>query len=255
MKVSDQQKQYFEENGYLIVGPLLTEEELQPLRERIDALASGKDPLSAKARIRFESGMEQAQAGGGDQTNRVWQLLDTTKFDPVIAAHAANPNILDVIEQLMGPDIKLYSDQVLMKPAFHGSPVSWHQDSGYWTPIAPPALISCWTALDHATVDNGCVRYVPGTHKLGVVPHRQGEDSFLHLAGVDVEQAVPAEAPAGWCVFHHSCTVHGSGPNLSPHRRRGLVTTYMRADSKWVGEPDKKVHFPLLRGREYPGCV
>jgi ectoine hydroxylase-related dioxygenase (phytanoyl-CoA dioxygenase family) len=96
---------------------------------------------------------------------------------------------------------------------------------------------------------------IPGSYKRGVVPHRRGEDGFLHAEGVDLSTAVPVILPAGGCSFHHSCTVHGSGPNRTPHRRRGLVTSYMRADSKWRGDPEKKPQFPLLRGREHEGCV
>jgi ectoine hydroxylase-related dioxygenase (phytanoyl-CoA dioxygenase family) len=121
--------------------------------------------------------------------------------------------------------------------------------------IDPPALVSCWTALDEATEENGCVRMIPGSHRRGVIEHKRGDDSFLHAQGIDVSQAVPVVLPVGGCSFHHSCTAHGSGPNPTPFRRRGLVTSYMRADSTWRGDPQKKPHFPLLRGREHEGGV
>ena len=126
-----------------------------------------------------------------------------------------------------------------MKPAFHGSIVSWHQDSAYWTSVSPPALASCWTALDDATEENGCMRMLAGSYKKGLWPHEQiydksTGDDFLHAQGVDVSQAVPIVLKAGSCSFHHSLTVHGSLENKTPYRRRGLAIGYMRADSKWV---------------------
>jgi ectoine hydroxylase-related dioxygenase (phytanoyl-CoA dioxygenase family) len=192
---------------------------------------------------------------GVARRDQVWQITGATRYDADIARHAANPRILDIVEGLLGTaDIKLFSDQTLMKPAFHGSPVSWHQDSAYWTTITPPALVSCWVALDDVTADNGPVLMVPGTHTWGVIDHAR-RDAFLHAQGVDLSRAVPVVIPAGACSFHHSLTVHGSGPNHTPNRRRGLVTSYMRADSTWAGDPAKKPNFVLLRGREHPGCV
>ena len=126
-----------------------------------------------------------------------------------------------------------------MKPAFHGSIVSWHQDSAYWTSVSPPALASCWTALDDATEENGCMRMLPVSYKKGLWPHeriydKSNGDDFLHAQGVDVSQAVPIVLKAGSCSFHHSLTVHGSFENKTPYRSRGLATSYMRVDSKWV---------------------
>lgn len=83
-------------------------------------------------------------------------------------------------------------------------------------------------------------------------PHERTD--FLHAQGVDDSLAMPVVLSAGGCSFHHSLTVHGSGENRTAHRRRGMVTSYMRADSKWVASSEKP-DFLLLRGREYPGCV
>ena len=75
--------------------------------------------------------------------DKVWQLLDPHRYDEVVFDHASNPKILDIVEELLGTeDIKLFHTQTLMKPAFHGSIVSWHQDSAYWTSVDPPTLVS-----------------------------------------------------------------------------------------------------------------
>jgi ectoine hydroxylase-related dioxygenase (phytanoyl-CoA dioxygenase family) len=229
---------------------------LNAIHEQAIASFQEKYPEAQLVGRRLEA---EAQRGGlqdVDEKDRVWQLTGVTRHVPAIMELACNPKLLNILETLLGtPDIKLYSDQVLMKPPFHGSPVSWHQDSGYWTAIWPPALVSCWVSLDEATLENGCVHMVPGSHKLGVVPHERGDDQFLHVRGLDLSTAIPVVLPPGGVSFHHSCTVHGSGPNRTEKRRRGLVLSYMRADSRWLGDPDRKPHFPLLQGREYPGCV
>jgi phytanoyl-CoA hydroxylase len=252
--LTDAQHAAFARDGFLIYGPLLLPDEVESLRQRLDAMASGDHPASEKLGIRLEAEAERGGLREVSPRDRVWQIMGATRHDERFAAHARDPRILDIVAGLLGTDdIKLFTDQALMKPAFHGSDVSWHQDSAYWTAIDPPALVSCWTALDPVTEENGCVRMVPGSHRDGVLPHRR--ETFLHVEGVDLAAAVPVVLPLGGCSFHHSCTVHGSGPNRTPHRRRGFVTSYMRADSRWRGDPEKKPEFPLLRGRAHAGCV
>lgn len=256
MALSNDQIERFHRDGFLIYGPILPPEELELLREHIDALASGEGAEAAKVGIRLEAEAERGGLKEAAQRDKVWQILGATAYDQAIRQYAESPKVLDIVEALLGTaDIKLFGDQTLMKPAFHGSPVSWHQDSGYWMQVAPPALVTCWTALDAATEANGCMYMLPGSHKLGVLSHRREDDTFLHVQGIDREKAVPIVLPAGGCSFHHSCTVHGSGPNTTPNRRRGLAITYIRADSRWIGDPAQKPTYRLLRGREHEGCI
>ncbi len=254
MSLTTAQRANYERDGFLIYGSVLLPEEVEALSAQIDALASGEHPAADKIGIRLEDAVQRGELADVQARDRVWQLTDVHRHDGVILEHASNPRILDIVEELLGTeDIKLFGDQTLMKPAFHGSPVSWHQDSAYWTSIEPMALVSCWTALDDATTENGCVQMIPGSHKQGVWSHDRSE--FLHAQGADELQSVPVVLKAGGCSFHHSLTVHGSGENRTPHRRRGVVTSYMRADSRWIGDPLEKPDFHHLRGREYSGCV
>ena len=245
MILTDTQKINYERDGFLIYGSILSEEELGGLRQRIDALASGEHCNAEKTGIRLEAAVQMGELQNIPRRDKVWQILDPHLHDDMIFKHANNPKILDIIAQLIGTEnIKLFHTQTLMKPAFHGSIVSWHQDSAYWTSVSPPALVSCWTALDDATEENGCMRMLAGSYKKGLWPHEQiydksNGDNFLHAQGVDVSQSVPIVLKAGSCSFHHSLTVHGSLENKTPNRRRGLAIGYMRADSKWVESPKK----------------
>ena len=240
MILTDAQKLNYERDGFLIYGSILLEKELGDLRQRIDALASGEHCNAEKIGVRLEAAVQTGELQSVSRRDKVWQLLDPHLHDDMLFKHANNPKILDVVAELIGTeDIKLFHTQTLVKPAFHGSIVSWHQDSAYWTSISPSALVSCWTALDDATEENGCMRMLPGSYKKGLWPHeriydKSNGDDFLHAQGVDVSQAVPIVLKAGSCSFHHSLTVHGSFENKTPYRRRGLATSYMRVDSKWV---------------------
>ena len=238
--LTEEQLDGFRRDGYLVYGPLLDLALVGAVGERIDALAVGTAPVGESAAIRLEPGAEALE--NVTERDKAWQLLNVAGADEVIRTVTELPALVGLIRQLLQtPEVSFLQDQVLMKPAFHGSQVSWHQDSGYWKNIEPwidpPAIVTCWVAIDNVTEDNGCVRMVPGSHRHGVLEHRRGGDSFLHVQGVDLDAARPVVLPRGGVSFHHSCTVHGSAPNLSPNRRRGLALTYVRDDARRLDRP------------------
>src|SRR5439155_11205955 len=100
--------------------------------------------------------------------------------DPGFNALARDPRLIGVLSELIGPDIKLFRNSLMMKPARHGSAKPYHQDSAYWS-IDPPALAWCWLALDEATEENGCMRVIRGSHRWGMLEHR-------HLADFQVDE-------------------------------------------------------------------
>lgn len=252
MSLTSHQKAQFERDGFLIYGPILAPDELGALSERIDAIASGQRQGIPESAVRLEAAASRGQLNDVATRDRVWQIWDGFRFDDIVMAHCARPRILGVIAALLGTDLKLYSDQTLMKPAFHGSEIPWHQDSIYW-PIEPYDLVSCWVAIDEATKENGTMELIPGSHCRGIIPHRG--DLRINLARGLEARAIPAELPAGGCVFHHSLTLHRSPPNLSPKRRRAISSSYMRAESRYTGDPAKNRSYPLLLGRAFEGCV
>lgn len=154
--------------------------------------------------------------------------------------YATLPPILDLVEQIIGPDIILWGSQVFCKPARIGREVPWHQDGEYW-PIRPLATCSVWIALDPATPENGCMRYLPGSHAAGsVYPHRDAMRPDRVL-GQEIEPASFDAAPArddvldaGQFSLHDIFLVHGSAHNRSAQRRAGFVVRYMPATSRFA---------------------
>ena len=131
MSLTDKQKANYERDGFVIYGSMLSEETLEALRERIDALADGSHPNAEKAGVRLEAAAQKGELENVSRRDKVWQLLDPHRYDEVIFEHASSPKILDIVAELLGTeDIKLFHTQTLMKPAFHGSIVSWHQGFG-----------------------------------------------------------------------------------------------------------------------------
>jgi len=246
-----EQKELFERDGFLAYGPIISDEELEEVRARIEAIADGATNVP-EDHIRLELDYLEGKLPGVRRRDAVWQMVGLAKHDGIITNLVRHPRILDVVQSLLGPDIKYYSDQVLMKPARHGSAVNWHQDSYYW-PIEPTNLVTCWLALDDATLENGCMCFIPGSHREGVREHTRNDQRTMKVEDVDTSKMVPVPLPAGGCEFHHSLTLHATSENKTPYRRRAIAMSYMSARSKDPEHPERR--YPLLRGQEYPGCV
>ncbi len=145
--------------------------------------------------------------------------------------------ILDIVEQLIGPDIVLWGCQAFCKPPGDGMEVPWHQDGNYW-PIRPLATCTLWIAIDDSLIENGCLRVIPGSHRSrSLTPHfkEERDDVVLNQRVVDGEfdesTAVDVELEAGQMSFHDVFLIHGSNANRSTRRRAGLAIRYMPATS------------------------
>lgn len=151
---------------------------------------------------------------------------------------ATAPALLDLVEQLIGPDIVLWASAVFCKPAGTGLEVPWHQDGQYW-PIRPRATVTAWFAIDDVDAANGCMRIVPGSHRLGVLSHAKSDredlvlDNVLDDARLDLARARDVVLAAGQVSLHHVDLVHGSPPNRSTRRRAGYAIRYMPASAHY----------------------
>lgn len=152
---------------------------------------------------------------------------------------ATRPEILDRVEQLIGPDIILWGTTVFGKPAGKGMATPWHQDGEYW-PIRPLATCSVWIALDDATPENGCLRVIPGSHRdRRLRRHHASPDPELTLnLELDAEEFDEGEArdvvlEPGQMSMHDIYLLHGSNANRSGKRRAGFVLRFMPASSHY----------------------
>jgi ectoine hydroxylase-related dioxygenase (phytanoyl-CoA dioxygenase family) len=136
--------------------------------------------------------------------------------------------------QLLGGGVRFWHDQLFCKPPHHGGVVAWHQDYSYWTRTKPMAHLSCWIGLDDSTRENGCVHYVPGSHRWELLPITGLANDMDAIKQVlsDEQKAqfkpVAIELKSGEASFHHPLMVHGSYENLSEQPRRGAVINVFR---------------------------
>ena len=170
------------------------------------------------------------------------------RFDFRFLNYARNPDILDMVEQLIGPDIALWNMSFFAKPAVDGKRTPWHQDGQYW-PIRPLATCTVWIAVDDATPENGCMRFIPGSHRdRRLMQHQQNDDAALTLNQelepheYDESRAVDVALEAGRISLHDVYLVHGSAKNTSSRPRRGMTLRLMPTTSHFDRELARRMH-------------
>lgn len=177
--------------------------------------------------------------------------------DPFWVRLVSDPRLLDVAAQFIGPDIALFASHYIAKRPYDGQAVLWHQDGSYW-PLDPMEVVTMWLALDDSTPENGCMRVVPGTQKLGLqeMKPRTEIDNVLSSGMddklVDETRAIDIVLRAGGLSMHHPNIVHGSNANTSPKWRRGLTIRYIPTSTRIVADHQWPSAF-LLRGKPVAG--
>ena len=244
----------FDRDGFVVVPDLIPPDALAVLRRHIDGVLDGEiKPNAAAAEDEFHTQWEPRVVDRADLPRRqkIRVIFHMAHSHDYFWKFANEDRVLDVIEALVGPDIRFYTDQMFVKPPKVGSEVPWHQDSAYW-PDVDPGLLSCWVALDDVTIANGCVRFIPGSHKR-VVPHHEivtdNPNNITTKPGlVDPSKEVPVEMKAGSVCIHHSLAVHRSLPNTSDAPRRGWVLIYLPAQQHFLRPWNFKYGFKVVRG-------
>ena len=159
------------------------------------------------------------------------------QYDEGFADFCRNDDILDMVEQIIGPDIALWNSSFFAKPAGNGKATPWHQDGEYW-PIRPLATCTAWLAVDDATPENGCLRIIKGSHKdQRLLKHETNQSNDLTLnqellkTEYDEAQAVDLVLERGQISLHDVFLAHGSEPNTSGKPRRGMTMRFMPTSS------------------------
>jgi hypothetical protein len=152
---------------------------------------------------------------------------------PSFAALIRHPRLIEAVSQIIGPDLLVWSCGFFIKEPSSKSYVSWHQDLNYWG-LDGDREVTAWYALTPATIENGCMRFIPGSHKRQDVPHVDSfaKDNLLTrgqeiAVEVDEASAVNVELRAGQVSFHHGHLFHASAPNLTNSRRLGIAIRYV----------------------------
>ena len=220
-QLSDSQLAQYEKNGFIVIENFLDPDELELWRENTQEAVDQR--LAVKGMLTNQDADEYYRS----VFTQCLKLADTHSgmrriiFDPRIAEMAATLSGIDAL--------RIWHDQALFKPPF-GNPTSWHLDNPFWSFDSRHA-ISIWVALDDATMANGCMFYIPGTHKTASFDNvgigKQVGDLFgLYPEWKSIEP-VGCPCPAGSAVFHHGLVAHGAGANMTNKPRRAMTCAYM----------------------------
>jgi ectoine hydroxylase-related dioxygenase (phytanoyl-CoA dioxygenase family) len=223
-KLSQDQVDFFHENGFLPGIKLLSEEQIAVLKNELNVLADVHHPGH---NLFYEYHSNEST----DPTTILFHALGAWRITPGFHDVLWNPRFLMAASQLLGnTTVRFWHDQLFAKPAKKGGVVAWHQDYSYWTRTKPIAHLTCWCGLDDSTKENGCLQYISGSHKWGLLPkpviagELQGIKDFLNdQQKKQFEIPKYAEVKAGEAIFHHSLTLHGSGENKSDRPRSAFV--------------------------------
>ncbi len=240
-RVTPDQIEFFHEQGYLAGIRLLNDEQIEALRVELAELT---DPNHPGHRLFYEFHSNES----ADPSKVLFHALGAWRISPAFHDLLWNPAFLMPAAQLLGGAVRFWHDQLFVKPPHHGGVVAWHQDYSYWTRTQPMAHLSCWIGLDDSTIENGCVHYVPGSHRWELLPITGLANDMNSIQSVLTDEQkeqfkpVAIELKAGECSFHHPLMVHGSFENRSDRPRRGAVVNVFRDRVRSASDE------PLLEG-------
>ncbi len=213
----------FERDGFIHGIPLLSSAQVDALGAELTEIT---DPGHGGREYFYEYNSNESKTPG----SVLFHALGAWRVRPAFHDVLWNPAFLMAAYQLLGTSFRLFHDQVFAKPARHGGVVAWHQDYSYWTWTQPMAHLTCWMALDDVDRSNGCVHYVPGSHRWGLVSRTDlgGDMDAIRKELTDAqleafERRVPVEMKRGEASFHHPLLMHGSYANESDRPRRATL--------------------------------
>ncbi len=236
---TQEMEDFYDKNGYLSVEGVFAGEELDEIRRQVDALIADPEHLPKGVGIGRE-GNTAADSDSEDAKNdSIRGASFLVRFMPFFQGIARQPRLLSCARGILGPRVKVFRDQALFKPP-GGQAKPPHQDQSYFRIQPADDLVTAWIALDDATLDNGCMCYVPGSHTHGIFPVGKDPDRPVHhvpnTGGLDLPAAVPCPVPAGSVIFHHGCTLHHSAENSSKNWRKAIIFHYATSEARSENE-------------------
>jgi ectoine hydroxylase-related dioxygenase (phytanoyl-CoA dioxygenase family) len=233
----------YRENGFVVLDDFLAPDELEHWRATLEESLRIRADFKMPTHIDNERSKQKAPDKSDDPNDfysKVFvQRINLWMDCPNMRALILDPGIGRMACDLEGIEgVRVWHDQTLIKAPW-ANHTAWHLDNPYWSFHSPHAL-SIWVALDDVTVENGCLYFMPGSHK------NRGFDSpgigqnmnalFAHHADLAECEAVPAPMKAGSCSFHNGLTAHAAGPNMTPRYRRAMTCAFMPVGSTFNGQ-------------------
>jgi len=246
MKLTQEQLDHYHEKGWVVVPKAVDLDKIAQIKRELanvhDELANEDHP-NPRVAIAWEQKLKPGEP------KKIWQLLGSEIISPTLNEAITSDDMLDMVEQIIGPDITLYHSKLLMKEPHVGESIfPWHQDYSYWCRLEKePTQVNCAIAIDPQTRENGCLHYVPGSHKQGLIEHKNLQTGGFNLGlGTDINQfeAECVEYDRGDICFFGPLVIHGSEHNRTDESATFNTTAY---DKSGNHRDPKRAANPVLR--------
>ena len=221
--LNEEQVIQFKELGYLHGIKVLNSEQIKALSEELHEMV---DPDHEGNEFFYEYHSNESE----DPETAIFHALGAWRVRPTFHDVLWNPAFTMAAYQLLGKNFRLFHDQLFSKPAKHGGVVAWHQDFSYWTWTEPMSHLTCWIGLDDVDKENGCMYYIPNSHRWGLLEKESltGDmdairEKLTESQVADFDKKIPVEMKAGEASFHHPLLMHGSYENNSERGRRATI--------------------------------
>jgi phytanoyl-CoA hydroxylase len=249
-RIDDVAMAHFRREGFLAVEGVFEPGQVEEAQRAISELIATK--ALAPPALDFEKGVDVDALPPEKRELHVRKLMWFSEHDQRLKSFSQNPVLLSIVRRIVGSDVRMIQDMALLKPPHIGREKPWHQDAAYFLYEPLDLIVGTWTALDPATIENGCMHVIPRSHLDGPRPHYHDRDCQLPDDRVDHEhdECVPL-APGGVLLFS-GLLHHGTPPNNSPARRRALQFHYASVNCREIDEAAHERMFHDKTG--YAGC-
>ena len=228
--LTSDQIEFFHREGYLALDALMEPGEVEQLRIVYDEL------FASQAGREEGNQNDLVGADDDDRPATLPQIVNPSKYAPQLEQMAIRGQACGVAQQLLGADAKMQGEHAIMKPPKTEATTPWHQDEAYWAGDLEYNTLGIWIPLQDVTPESGSLRYIPGSHKSGVMTHQPiGNDPRVHgleTNEVDESKAVTFSIPAGGALIHHCRMIHGAGGNLTSAPRRAYIFAFATPPTK-----------------------
>jgi ectoine hydroxylase-related dioxygenase (phytanoyl-CoA dioxygenase family) len=231
--LTQEQVAFYHTNGYIVVEEMISAEEIAELRRVTDEF------VEKSRQVTEHTSVFDLEPGHTPEAPRLRRLKSPATQHPVYDRMLRDDRILDMVAPLIGPAIRHQGGKLNMKSAEFGSPVEWHQDFAFGGDRTNDDMLSVGVAIDDMTQENGCLLFIPGSHKGEIYDHYQSDVFVGAITDTTFkpDNVVPVEVKAGGITIHHTRTLHASAPNTTGQARRLLLLQYAAADAWSLSAP------------------
>ena len=238
-KLSSRQREFYEENGFLVIPNLVSTELIDECRQRFLDLVEGKVDRGSILMMKDLSLKDRS----GLPAERIYNKIQDYVWDEVLSKYICLPELLDYVQCFTGKDIRAVHSMLINKPPDAGTKTSrhpLHQDLHYFPFRPADRIVAAWTAMEHIDDKNGCLVVHPGSHKAELLQHdypewEGGVNKMYHgIRGLEDKPRVHLHMEKGDTVFFHPLLVHGSGTNVSNNFRKAMCCHYATGNLDYI---------------------